>query len=258
MSLIHSRARMKKMLALALAAASGLCLSASANATITQVTSAADFTLNDVVSWGQLVPDDIAATYFSPVTATSLDGLQLTISNNTGPSFDAEGTGYPGGPDIGNPLDFLLGNCCSFRPPYNYGDLTLTFSSPVRGAGAFAVFGGNLDSFVTMEINGDPSLRFSVSGNPSLPNGKRQLVFLGVMSDALDIRSLTFTSSLSSFNDIAIDNLRLNTLPAPPPPLGSAPEPASWAMMLVGFVSIGSVMRRRRGGSEVKGAPVQV
>ena len=46
-------------------------------------------------------------------------------------------------------------------------------------------------------------------------------------------------------------------IPAPPPPLGSVPEPASWAMMLVGFASIGGAMRRRLGRSEVKGAPAQ-
>lgn len=41
-------------------------------------------------------------------------------------------------------------------------------------------------------------------------------------------------------------------IPAPPPPLGSVPEPASWAMMLAGFASIGGVMRRRAGCSDIK------
>ncbi|WP_226896013.1 PEPxxWA-CTERM sorting domain-containing protein [Polymorphobacter sp. PAMC 29334] len=37
----------------------------------------------------------------------------------------------------------------------------------------------------------------------------------------------------------------INHDPVTPPPVGGVPEPASWAMMLVGFGSIGTVLRRR-------------
>jgi PEP-CTERM motif len=35
--------------------------------------------------------------------------------------------------------------------------------------------------------------------------------------------------------------------PPPPPPPGGVPEPATWAMMIIGFGAAGSMIRRRRG-----------
>lgn len=36
-------------------------------------------------------------------------------------------------------------------------------------------------------------------------------------------------------------------LVAPPPPTGAVPEPATWAMMILGFAGAGAALRRRRG-----------
>lgn len=33
----------------------------------------------------------------------------------------------------------------------------------------------------------------------------------------------------------------------PPPPTGAVPEPATWAMMIIGFTGVGALMRRRQG-----------
>ena len=243
--MISSGNRQRAMVA-ALISAVGLCGSTSAHAAITQIASAQDFTMNDAVSWGQLLqyPSGVGA-FFSPAVAHSIDGLELTVSNNSGPSFGVAKTGSEGYHDIGNPLDFMLSNCCNFRPDFNYGDLTLTFSSAVRGVGVYAIFAGDKHYTITAEVNGDPGLRYSVSGDPSLPPQQLQLVFLGVMSDALDIKSLTFTSDELPFHWVDLDNLRLNTLP-PPPPSSSAPEPASWAMLVGGFGMIGGALRRHR------------
>jgi hypothetical protein len=34
--------------------------------------------------------------------------------------------------------------------------------------------------------------------------------------------------------------------PPPPPPMPGVPEPATWAMMLIGFGAMGTMLRRRR------------
>lgn len=56
------------------------------------------------------------------------------------------------------------------------------------------------------------------------------------------LTSATFTSAIG-FEDFR--QLRLGGLTATPPP-GAVPEPATWAMMLLGFGAIGFAMRRRR------------
>lgn len=53
---------------------------------------------------------------------------------------------------------------------------------------------------------------------------------------------------ISSTNPISVFQVKQNSyqLAGTPPPPGSVPEPATWAMMLLGFGGIGITMRRRR------------
>jgi hypothetical protein len=50
---------------------------------------------------------------------------------------------------------------------------------------------------------------------------------------------LSDDSAIASGNDFGVDNIRL----------ASVPEPASWALMIVGFGSAGAMLRRRRQGA---------
>jgi PEP-CTERM motif len=43
-----------------------------------------------------------------------------------------------------------------------------------------------------------------------------------------------------------IDGISFNVAPAPPPPVGGVPEPASWALLIAGFGLTGAAVRRRR------------
>jgi hypothetical protein len=63
------------------------------------------------------------------------------------------------------------------------------------------------------------------------------------MSTSATIRFDTTGSLNASAYDIGLDNVRLDKI------TGTVPETATWAMMLVGFGAVGSMVRRRRGTS---------
>ncbi len=97
---------------------------------------------------------------------------------------------------------------------------------------------GGLGNATTVTINaldqfGNP---FSVSS--SVGNG--QNAFSALASNGEVIRSISFNSSPNGFADIR--QIRIT------PAIGTAPvpEPATWAMMLVGFGAAGVAMRRTR------------
>jgi hypothetical protein len=69
------------------------------------------------------------------------------------------------------------------------------------------------------------------------------------------------TDLLASF---AFTNESVSVISTPSTPLAGpgvgfavVPEPATWAMMLVGFVGLGTALRRRRPGAGAGGAPVR-
>jgi hypothetical protein len=73
------------------------------------------------------------------------------------------------------------------------------------------------------------------------------LTFLGTGSDVtLTFLDITAPNS-GGVSNLALDNVRLNhTGPVIVDPVGGVPEPAAWAMMLMGFGGIGALIRRRK------------
>lgn len=62
---------------------------------------------------------------------------------------------------------------------------------------------------------------------------------------------LTFRFSNGGRGSVAIDRIAVDVKavdapPPPPPPMPAIPEPATWAMMILGFGAAGSMIRRRR------------
>jgi hypothetical protein len=47
-----------------------------------------------------------------------------------------------------------------------------------------------------------------------------------------------------SFGNIGIDNVRFGQFALAPPPVGGVPEPATWAMMIMGFAGVGGLLRK--------------
>jgi len=92
---------------------------------------------------------------------------------------------------------------------------------------------GNPPDSFTASFDGNPLL-FSLSD--SAPFGYQQFSFIAT-GTAPTLLQFTFQQNPSfwDLDDISVQG-----------PAGSVPEPATWAMMLLGFAGIGAAMRRRR------------
>ena len=60
---------------------------------------------------------------------------------------------------------------------------------------------------------------------------------------------LQMTRQAGSYNDGYADNLSLVLRPGEAPAPGGVPEPATWALMLIGLGAVGAAVRRRRGAA---------
>jgi hypothetical protein len=102
---------------------------------------------------------------------------------------------------------------------------------------------GSVDSYNTLEFLGaDQSVLATFTGNQIFdpangnrtdPNTNPVVTFLLTGGDISNFSYLRLTSTQNAFE---IDNIAINAVP----------EPATWAMMLLGFGGIGMAMRRRR------------
>jgi hypothetical protein len=102
---------------------------------------------------------------------------------------------------------------------------------------------GSVDSYNTLQfLDASMNVLASFSGNDIInpADGNRTdaatnpLVTFDLTGS--DVGNFTYLRLLSSGNSFEIDNLWI----------GAVPEPASWALMLLGFAGIGVAMRRRR------------
>jgi len=162
-----------------------------------------------------------------PAANTSNIGGSTGLVFNTGgfDQFSADGTGFVG---IGSGNTDTLGFFTLGASPINYtGDLftlVVNFTLPlgVSGGGPFTA---TLIGSVTGANNGGVQISFS---NPTQ----------------------IFHSSIGDFtlgvNNVAISGTSGTAAPITGYILAPVPEPATWAMMLVGFAGIGMAMRRRR------------
>lgn len=208
---------------LALAVAASFVLASSAQAAVVQVTSEGALGPDDSVDWAQLGPE------FTPVpsgtTAVSGGGITMTLTDSVDDMLRYDqSSGWSGN---FAPGDTLLQN--------NFdGSITITFDTAVRGVGAQVqqdIFGAFTS---TIMVNGGALGTFMLGGT-STSDADDSAIFHGVLSDAADITSITFLNDPGA--SFALGNLSLVA--------GVIPEPATWALMILGFGAVGGAMRRR-------------
>jgi hypothetical protein len=151
----------------------------------------------------------------------TVGGFGVSVSSNSSAAIS------PGGAsDNIDGSEFLFANLTgTVADP---GALTFTFASAITSFGAnFVSFNNNVlrESAVIGGVAIDPL--------PMSPN------FLGFVSNTA-FTSITFRNQMGGGNNdsFGLDNVRYS--------VAAVPEPATWAMMLVGFGMMGAAMRYRR------------
>ncbi|URD60422.1 PEPxxWA-CTERM sorting domain-containing protein [Sphingomonas sp. KRR8] len=113
----------------------------------------------------------------------------------------------------------------------------------VAAVGSISFIWGSVDSYNTLELLGaannvlytftGSNVFNPANGNQTDPNTNPLVTLTFTGGDQTAVRSLRFSSTQNAFET---DNFRINAVP----------EPATWALMLVGFGAVGFSMRRGR------------
>ena len=124
------------------------------------------------------------------------------------------------------------------------GSATYAFAGAVS---AFEFDWGSVDSYNTLTINSTgadpivvPGLSFPNAANGNQVDPGTNGLFRVTGTEGEKFTSVTFSSSSNSFE---VDNLATNVGVNPN---GGVPEPASWALMILGFGGAGAALRGQR------------
>jgi hypothetical protein len=211
-----------------------LGLSSATRAGLVLVSTPADLNANDLVDWGQLGPDGTMSP--SPTVVLSATGLAVTVATGdfTGLLRLDEGAGW-----LGN---FLPGEMLLTNNTATYNPLTITFASPVSGAGANIQ--RDLNGPFTATISayaGNLLLGTFTENGVSDTNEDGSAIFIGVKDTKCVITSVVFGLETADppepNSDFAINSLRISVVPEP-----GTLGPAGFAAV----VGLGMAWRRRR------------
>jgi len=138
------------------------------------------------------------------------------------------------------PTDVLL------LHPGPFADIVLRFTSPSAADYHYAGFFQTLDTSpngVTLDINGALTDFFGAAANAGALTGGGKFNFSGdIHLDA----GQTFDFAVGRYADYHFDSTGLSVQFAPADVSGPVPEPAAWALMILGFAGAGVALRRRR------------
>ncbi len=203
---------------------------------------------NDQVNWATLGPVTPPLPFKilpNSIAATSQAGLNLTVTipPATSPGitplllFQTTATGTPTNFASG---DFVLFTGLlpgQFPSPGNPGPITISFDTPVAGAGA-QIAVDDTTQFIASIAAFDSSHQllgtFSVPGTSSLALDN-SAIFLGVLSDTPNISQVVFSSSISD-RALGINTLSINST--------AVPEPGS--VLALSLAGVGLLAARKR------------
>jgi hypothetical protein len=220
---------MYKIVRLTLAMAS---LAVASFAGVVGVTSPAGLGANSSLDWGQLGPDFTAVP--GPLTATSLLGDQVTVSNGTNEFWSIqEGNSWSGN---FNPGDNLLFNQAG-------GPVTLVFLTPIKAIGARfqSLDFGAFTIFITAFDASHTSLGTASTSGTSNAAADGSAAFLGVLSSSADIASVSINVQVSGSDD----PFAFGPLSTAEAAASSVPEPST-ILLTIGGVLVGVVRRYHR------------
>ena len=174
------------------------------------------------------------ATFNAATSGDTLYGFPFTAELNLGPSY------------TNGPVTFTSNELFSFTDGYGkpyisdrnagrYSSNTFTIASTTSALGLFlgSAFGGATYSYI---VNG-------VAGSITVPAAS-STTFLGFTSTSGPV-SVAFNVAGGNGAGVANSELDVPQFIAGNAITGAVPEPATWAMMLLGFGGIGVAMRRR-------------
>jgi len=163
----------------------------------------------------------VAMSAAAPANAASLIGDTITCQQTgVGSTFSCS----PSSAVVGGGVEFQVGNASPFFAlNFNGGGLRITnVTGSAFGLGATVVSLSNLTHAFTSATLLNSSITNFNSSKVSLQNGVLQLNFIG-----------------TDWASNSTANIQLETASA-------VPEPATWAMMLLGIGAVGGAMRSRR------------
>jgi hypothetical protein len=225
--------RMRDYLYVGLIAA-GMGLASVANAAVNLVTSDAGYT-GPTLNLGAFSNGSYNFT-FGPVALPG--GITFTAAPGGG--------GNSGQGSVIGQGGYGLASNGGFGLPSTYigvdsgtGFATLSFASPVSSFGAYFNYAPGFGDPPTISAFGAGNtllgaFDLSALAPISTPGGFNQFAFRGIVSDGTDITSFQFGGSY-----ILLAGSPNGVVPG-------VPEPATWAMMLIGFAGLGLALRRKQ------------
>ena len=177
-----------------------------ATADVTLITDRAALGGDDSVDWGVLGP--VLTSVPNPFNIFSNGGLGMLVSKASPGPFERrdQNNGWNGNFAPGDELIWTA---------FTVGPMTIEFDSLVSGAGAQIqanVFGNFTATIEAFDSGGMSLGSFNVDG-VSNSNGDNSAIFIGVLSDSAEIKSISFDVS-SGTGDFAINQMDLVTAPA--------------------------------------------
>jgi hypothetical protein len=240
---------MKRIFSSVLATAAALALPASANAAVTIYFGENTLPSGTVSGDPETARNAFLAALSAGVSTENFDGFadgvapsSLTFSGSAG-TIDATiaaGSGLvTGAPCCGR---FATSGSSLFDVSDSF---LITFNSPIAAFGFYGTDIGDFSGQVTITLlrSGQPDETLTVPNTINGPDGS--LLFYGLIDSANPFTGLTFGNTSAGNDYFGFDDLTVGDVnqvaPAP-----AVPEPGSWALLILGFATTGSALRREK------------